>query len=398
MAETVMIDTPDILHLPPRVVPLKRVEDELSILREEGLGENVEGAALLRACTLTLVVLCDKNEDPSDLSPLVTELVESHPARVILLAQNEPKGQGAIETRISSYTAATSFPRRLVGEEIAFYPRGAQSELLPSAVLALRVSGLPFILYWRGQPDLDDPLFHGLVGECDQILFDSQHFTARAERINNTIARLRLEYPDVSFGDVNWQRIRPWREFVAQFFDDPANMEFLDSIARVEIDFSAGFNGNQSASILLMAWLASSLSWRVLPGSYNRDGLTRTARFERHPYGEDEQQIEVVIRVLEQEDCMPGELTGVRIKTRGDAPDAIFQVRRQVGGYAQVRELTPTRYSERVLMLNIPQDSNVVSSELDAPRRDRNYHRALELLDSLVAPHLEQNNHNSPAT
>lgn len=386
-----MISTPDILHLPPRVVPLKRVEDELGALRKEGLSDNRAMTAVMRACTMTLVVLCDKNEDPADLEPLVSELVESHPARVILIAQNDASGEAALETRISSYSTATGTPHRLVGEEIAFYPHGTQYLLLPSAVLALRVSGLPFILYWRGQPDLDDPLFHALVGECDQILFDSQHFTARAERINNTIARLRLEYPDVSFGDVNWQRIRPWREFVAQFFDDPANMEFLDCIASVEIDFSVGFHGNQSASILLMAWLASSLSWRVIHDSYKRDGLTRSARFERHPYGaSEEQHIEVVIHVLDQEDCMPGELTGIRIKTKGEAPDAIFQVKRRVGGFADVRELTPTRYSERCLMLNIPQESNVITSELDAPRRDRNYHRALELLDSLVAPQLEQ--------
>lgn len=384
-----MISTPNIMHLAPRVVPLKRIEDELGALRKEGLSGNETGTPLLRACTMTFLVFCDKNEDPTDLEPLVAQIVNSHPARLILVAQQAGANEPNLEARVSTYTTSVGSPPRLVGEEIAFYPHGTEYKLLPSAVLALRVSGLPFILYWRGQPDLDDPLFHALVGECDQILFDSQHFTARAERINNTIARLRIEYPDVSFGDVNWQRIRPWRELVAQFFDDPANMVFLDALASVEIDFSVGFMGNQSASVLLMAWLGSSLGWRVVPGSYQREGLTRTARFERHPYGAtEEQQIQVVIRVLDQEDCMPGELTGIRLKTKGDAPDAIFQVRRRVGGYADVRELTPTRYSERTLLLNLPQDSYVITSELDAPRRDRNYHRALELLDSLVAPHL----------
>lgn len=138
-----------------------------------------------------------------------------------------------------------------------------------------------------------------------------------------------------------------------------------------------------------MAWLASSLNWHVVNGSYARDGLTRTAKFERQPYNVPvKQHIEVIIRVVEQEDCLPGELTGIRIRTEGDAPDAIFQAKRRVGGYVDIKELTPTRYSERCLMLNIPQESNVITSELDAPRRDRNYHRALELLDSLVAPHL----------
>lgn len=376
---------PNILHLAPRAVALKKVEDELGALRKEGLAADAPASAVLRACTLTLVVFCAKNEAPLHLEPLISQIVESHPARVLLVAQHDPQGQAALETYVSTYSATGGTPRRLVGEEVCFYPRGEQYESLPSAVLALRVSGLPLVLYWRGQPDLDDPLFHALVGESDEILFDSQHFTARAERVKSTIARLRREYPDVAFGDVNWQRIRPWREFVAQFFDDPANMAFLVKIARVQIDFSLGFGGNQSAAILLMAWLASSLGWDVVLGSYQRQGDMRTARFKCASDNGTEREILVTIHVLEQEDCMPGELTGIRVQTEGDAPDATFQVKRVVGGLADVRELTPTRYSQRVSPLNIPQDSTVLASELDAPRRDRNYHRALELLDELVA-------------
>ncbi len=376
----------DILHPAPRVVSLKTVEDELSALRKQGQSANASPSAVLRACTLTLVVLCDKNEDPIALEPLIAKIVESNPARVILIAEHDADAEAWLETRVSTYTTSTGNPPRLIGEEIAFYPRGAQYESLPSAILALRVSGLPFVLYWRGQPDLDDVLFRALVGECDQILFDSSHFTARAERINNTIARLRLDYPDVSFGDVNWQRIRPWREVIAQFFDDPANLAYLNTITHVQIEFSVGLNGNQSAAVLLMAWLASSLGWNVVPGSYQRQETQRTARFQHTRAGsESAGEIQVTIMVREQEDCLPGELSGVRIETSDDLPEAVFQGMRAVGGFVDVRELTLNRFSERCLRLAIPSESSVIASELDAPRRDRNYHRALELLDALVA-------------
>lgn len=384
-----MLASPELYHLPPRIVSLVQVEDELGALRKVNAPSDAPMSALLRACTLTLVVLCDKNEDPADLEPLVAQIVASHPARVILIGTHDPDAEAWLETRISTYTATGGSTPRLVGEEIAFYPRGAQYESLPSAILGLRVSGLPFVLYWRGQPDSEDTLFRALVGECDQILYDSQHFTARAERINNTIARLRLDYPDVSFGDINWQRIRPWREMVAQFFDDPANLSYLDTITRVVIEFSVGFDGNQSAAILMMAWLASSLGWSVVHSSYHRDGLTRTAHFECGEYGKpDKCDIEVTINVRNQDDCMPGELTGVRIETSDDLPEAVFQAMRAVGGFADVRELTLNRYSERCLVLNVPHESAVITAELDAPRRDRNYHRALELLDALVGSNL----------
>ncbi|HZQ08201.1 MAG TPA: glucose-6-phosphate dehydrogenase assembly protein OpcA [Anaerolineae bacterium] len=384
-----MIDTlsPEIIHTPPHVVTLKNVEDELTALRKAdaaGVGAN---APMLRACTLTLVVLCDKNEEPLDLEPLIAQIVYSNPARVILIAQVQPEGDAALETRASAYlTGGTN--RRLVGEQIAFFPRGGQYGALPSAVLSLRVSGLPLVLYWRGQPDLDDHLFHALVDECDQIIFDSQHFTGRAERINNTIARLRRDYPQISFGDVNWQRIRPWREFVAQFFDDPANLVYLNTIRHVEIQFSVGLGGNQSASVLFMAWLASSLGWDVVHGSYHREGHSRIARFSKQADGgNSDNQIEVVINVREQPDCQPGELTGVRLDADGDPP-AVFELKRAVGGFVDIKQTAGSKIMERCATLVIPEESNVIASELDAPRQDRNYHRALEILDALVAPTL----------
>jgi glucose-6-phosphate dehydrogenase assembly protein OpcA len=233
---------------------------------------------------------------------------------------------------------------------------------------------------------MDDTLFHGLVAESDEVLFDSLHFTARAERISKTIARMRSEYPEVAYGDVNWQRIRPWREFVAQFFDDPAHITYLDRINHVIIEFSVGFNGNQSAAMLLMAWLAGSLGWNIVVGSYERQGLSRSARYERSSAsGEQPREIKFEIHVREQVDCLPGELTGVRLETTGDPPEAIFEAKRAVGGFVDVRELTPTRFAERCLLLNLPMESNVISSELDAPRLDRQYQRALQVLDALVA-------------
>ncbi|MCC7164956.1 MAG: glucose-6-phosphate dehydrogenase assembly protein OpcA [Anaerolineae bacterium] len=388
----------DILHPMPRVVPLRNIEHELGKLRQEamagipvasGTGKVAESAtaASLRACTLTLVVLCDRNEDPTDMTELLAEIVESHPARIILIAQHDPKAEAWVETRISSYTVTRGATPRFVGEEVAFYPRGERYDSLPSAVLALRVSGLPLVLYWRGQPDLDDSLFRALVPECDGILFDSQHFTARAQQINSTLARLRRNFPKVSFGDVNWQRIRPWREFVAQFFDDPANMQYLDTIARVQLDFSIGLNGNQSAPILFMAWFAGALGWRVVRGSYERQGMRRMARFERlEPKGRAPREIQFDIQVREQQDCLPGEITGVRIETQDDLPEAVFQAARAVGGFVDIKELTLNRFSERCLVLNVPHESAVLTSELDAPRHDRNYHRALDVIEALVAP------------
>jgi hypothetical protein len=108
-------------------------------------------------------------------------------------------------------------------------------------------------------------------------------------------------------------------------------------------------------------------------------------RFEsKAPDKGKQREIRVEILVREQEDCIPGELTGVRLEAPGEPPEAVFEAKRAVGGFVDVRELTPTRFSERCLVLNLPMESNVVSSELDSPRLDRRYHRALEVVDAMV--------------
>src|SRR5262245_31167680 len=130
-------------HTPPRVVALKNVEDELSALPKQHAPANTPPSALLRACTLTLVVLCDRYEEPEALESLIAEIVSSNPARVILIARNDPNAETGLETRVSAYEQGASGERRLVGEEIVFFPHGAQYDSLASAVLGLRVSGLP---------------------------------------------------------------------------------------------------------------------------------------------------------------------------------------------------------------------------------------------------------------
>jgi glucose-6-phosphate dehydrogenase assembly protein OpcA len=368
----------DVIHTPPRTVMVKAVEDELAALRKEELGRAEGGTPVLRACTLTLVILCDVGEEPEMLDSLVSYIVTSNPARVILIAPVEPEGEASLETHISTYHVRRDGHQRLVGEEIIFYPRGPKQEVLPSAILALRVSGLPFVLYWRGEPNPDDQLFPALVGAADQILFDSAHFTGRAERINKFINDLQVRHPHISFGDINWQRTRTWRELVAQFFDDPANLDYLQNVRCVEIEFSSGGVGNQSQALLLMAWLASALGWRVERGSYRREGGKRFAQLKQGT-----EPVEVEIMQRDVADCMPGGLTGVRIEAHGD-PSAVFEIKRTPGGFADIRETTGQRTLERCATLMIPEESTVISSELDAPRRDRNYNRAQEILQELV--------------
>lgn len=367
-----------LIHTMPKQVSLSEVEDELAQMMRDPSSDPDAPSLIPRVCTQTLVTICAPNEDPDSLDGLVSSIILNNPGRLILIAPNLAEKESSLETVVSTFHAERAEGWRVVGDEIIVRSCGEHYKLVPSAVLSLRVTGVPFVLYWRGQPDFDNPLFSSLVNECDVFLFDSAQFTARAERVNRVIARLREKYNLISFGDINWQRIRSWREFIAQFFDDPANLPYLKRITELEIEYSVGFGGNQSQAILLVGWLASVLGWRPVPGSYQRQGLSRSARFVQN-----EHQVVMNIRVLEQPDCMPGELTGVRIVAQGE-PEAVFQVKRSVGGFVTIQDSKGNRTMERIATLFIPEDSAVITSELDSPSRNRNYHRASQLIDELV--------------
>ena len=269
-----------IVQTPPKKVGAGSRRRRTGHIVERTYAKRQSFIARPRASTLTLAVLCDINDTPASLSNLIGHIVSLTPARVILIVQSVD-APAQFETWISTFTAPGAIGERMLGEQITFFARPRQYEGLNSAVLSLRMSGLPFVLYWRGQPDLDDRLFFELMNECDQILFDSSHFTARSERINQVIARLRKEYDWVSFGDANWQRLLPWRELLAQFFDDPANLEYLNHNTSLEVLFAAGEGGNQSQPMLMMAWLASVLDWQVVRGSYRREAQIARRNFAR---------------------------------------------------------------------------------------------------------------------
>lgn len=367
-----------LVHTPPRVVALDAVEDELTDLMRDPTSDPAMPTLIPRVCTITMVIICAPGEEPESLEPLVSRVVLSNPGRIILVAPNPGEEQSDVETRVSAYHSNRAEGLRVVGDEIEVRASGERYKLVPSAVLGLRVTGVPFVLYWRGQPDFEDRIFAALVNESDVFMFDSAQFTARAEKVNRVIARLRQKYNLSSFGDINWQRIRAWREFIAQFFDDPGNLSYLERIAEFDIEYSVGFGGNQSQAVLLMGWLASTLNWTPVPGSYGRDGMSRRARFKQGDH-----EVAVRINVREQPDCMPGELSGVRIAAEGE-PNAVFQIKRAVGGFVDIQDQKGTRLMERCATLHIPEDSMVIASELDSPNRNRNYHRAVELIEQLV--------------
>jgi len=118
---------------------------------------------------------------------------------------------------------------------------------------------------------------------------------------------LKIAHHRLGLADLQWSRLRPWRETIAQFFGPLDRRSFLTGISEVGIDYAGEGRGNRIAAALLTGWMASSLGWKLKRAAAGQGGVVfahyETAR----------QSVEVDFRSVQREHLSPGELSAVRI-------------------------------------------------------------------------------------
>jgi glucose-6-phosphate dehydrogenase assembly protein OpcA len=64
-----------------------------------------------------------------------------------------------------------------------------------------------------------------------------------------------------SVNDLNWLRLRSWRESLAMVFDPPSRRDALQNVVQLDIDVEGD---HPVKGLLLAAWLADRLGWHLL--------------------------------------------------------------------------------------------------------------------------------------
>ena len=138
------------------------------------------------------------------------------------------------------------------------------SHHLPGAVLPLIALGLPSFLWWSGEPPWHTELFEALVDGCDRLIVDTSE-AANAQRALCRAQRSGAAQEDAAAASAisTGARQAPWRELVAQFFDDHAMRAYLEaSIASPSNSRRRRACADNPAQAYLFAgWLASRLGW-----------------------------------------------------------------------------------------------------------------------------------------
>jgi glucose-6-phosphate dehydrogenase assembly protein OpcA len=211
------------------------------------------GAGVLRACTMTLVVLTDASDDAAALGETMAALMPEHPARTIVVRLSG-SGERALAERVYAQCWMPFGQRQQICcEQIEITASDAALADLPSVMLPLAEPDLPVIVWSRSARLFEMPPFGAMARMAAKVVVDSAAFAdpKRALRLLAEMAR-----SGVPLGDLAWTRLTRWREMLARLFE---NRNYLVKLARISI-VQVVYNGEFATSAWYMsAWIAEAL-------------------------------------------------------------------------------------------------------------------------------------------
>ena len=115
---------------------------------------------------------------------------------------------------------------------------------------------LPSWLWWNGRIDEAPEFLNALALPNRRLIID----TALGEPKDCLKLMLQRINSGQAVNDLNWLRLRGWRETLAMVFDPLQRRNALDNLEKIDIDIE----GSQSVQgLLLAAWIADRLNWKL---------------------------------------------------------------------------------------------------------------------------------------
>src|SRR5918999_874041 len=334
-----------------------QIDRELGKLRT-----NDDGTLALRSSVLNLIVVTDE-DSAQEITNSVSRLAVRHPARAGGFIA-DPEGESNVDVRLSAYCNLRGGGAQVCAEQVTIHAEGPPARHLESFAGPLLIPDLPVFLWYPGEFSPRSQEFAAMADLADRIIVDSaasdNHETCLRE-----IAAL-IEDPEMpAIGDLQWVGLSPWRSLLADTFEAPERVGYLQKIERAEVLYAPG---GENRALLLVGWLASTLGWR--PESRNGQDIEFSG-----PSGR--------ISIVLSPDSPDARLRRIRLYS----PEYSFQVSRH-------RELSDVRttvmrgdelVAERTVHLGSFDLGVLVGEELRYRGRDEAYEgalrKAVEILD-----------------
>jgi glucose-6-phosphate dehydrogenase assembly protein OpcA len=211
-------------------------------------------AGVLRACSMTLVVITEASDDAPALGETVAALMPEHPARSILILLRG-EGERALSQRVYQQCWKPFGQRQQICcEQIEITASDAALADLPSVILPLAVPDLPVILWCRSARLTGRPEFGEIARMATKVVVDSAAAADAAGAIRRMADTVRS---GGILADLAWTRLTRWRETLARVFENRDTLARLGEVNRVQVRFGPGYD---TAAWYLAAWAANALA------------------------------------------------------------------------------------------------------------------------------------------
>jgi glucose-6-phosphate dehydrogenase assembly protein OpcA len=360
------------------------LEAELSALWRAAADDPATKNAVTRACALTLLIYVESEEAADEVNNLVAEVTRQSPCRVIIMMLQPQAAPSGLEAWVSAHChLPVAGEKQVCSEQVTLRARGEAGQGLPSVVLPLTVSGLPIFLWWRAGGFSPPPYFDEILRVTQHVIVDTARFSPSGPHLQELAAWLHKFSGRIQLTDLNWSRITPWRELLAQCFDSPDRRPYLDRLSQVRIEYeqdSVRLVTQRAQGLLLTGWLASRLGWEFLRSERREETQPRTFYF-KSPAG-----IVKVQRILKRVDNACGVCFTIELRAEGPSA-ASFSFTRGPDGkvvktLAEVPGVLPMGRSVRLEVLD---EAEILNEELKLGVRDRGYEEALSVVARMIA-------------
>ena len=252
---------------------LKQLAELWVTMGKQGTEESGQG--VLRACTMTLVVMAEESDDVSQLGETLAALMPEHPARAIVI-----RLRGGAERALSERVYAQCWMpfgqrRQICCEQVEIMASDAALADLPSVVLPLAVADLPVILWCRTTRVLERPEFHRLAEQATRVIVNSSDFPDSAAAFRWLAGEVERTHASGRplIGDLAWTQLTRWREMLSQIFENRQNLARLTGEARIRISDGSGVT---TRILYFAAWVKDVLESVGVPAGVTliRDPMT----------------------------------------------------------------------------------------------------------------------------
>lgn len=378
MAATVTRSEDVVTRWSSKYVDADRIESELALLRYEAAGKPEEGRGYaLRTSFINLVIYANDAETAKSAGRTVASLSSQHPSRAIIVIARPEAEEHGMDTELSAHCHVTpGLEQQVCCEEVTLTVKGPAAMHLHSVLAPLFIPDLPVYVWWIGVLPHDHHLFGELMGMADRFIVDSGRFTDSAYDLRQ-LHHLSSRASRCALGDLNWQRLRPWRETIARHCCAPSLQPLKENVASVKISFAGREGGERvSQALLLSGWLARFFDIETEGAEAADQSHVRLQQAGRG--------VSLHLLSAEQPQLVPGQIASVELAC--PAEGEVLTIERGADPlHLRVTISEPGGTMEDNLRIEPADEGPMLDRELDALTHDPEYERVLARTLPLIA-------------